>query len=489
MKKSSLVVIMIVVVGMIFMLTATSFSCNKNPDDSDPVDTTDHASGKATYWLTTGDRTSLFNQRQTDIFTENAVAYPVIKIDTAITYQRIDGFGAALTGSSAIVLQRLSADSRHKILETLFSKEDGIGISVLRITMGASDFSAFDFTYDDMSSVQTDFSLEHFNLNRDTVDVIPVLKEILEINPDIYIMATPWSPPAWMKTNKNLKGGKLRTDCYDVYARYFVKYIQTMKQHGIKISAVTPQNEPLFFTANYPCMEMKASEQTEFIKTNLGPAFEQSGIDTKIIVYDHNWDHPEYPISILNDAVASSFVSGSAFHAYAGDVSAMSTVHNAHPDKQLYFTEISGGSWATDFASNLLWNMNNIFIGSTKNWSSMALLWNLALDENYGPQNNGCNNCRGVVTVYQSGTITRNEEFYSIAHFSKAVLPGAVRINSMLPVNVTGINAVAFLNSDHSKSIVISNDHTAQQKVTVQCNSRFIPLQIPAKSILTIKLD
>lgn len=474
---------------MIFMLTATSFSCNKNPDDTDPVDTTDQTSVKATYWLTTGDRTSMFIQGQTDIFTEYTGTNPLIKIDTAITYQTIDGFGAALTGSSAIVLQRLSADSRRKILETLFSKETGIGISVLRITMGASDFSAFDFTYDDMPSGQTDFSLEHFNLNRDTVDVIPVLKEILEINPDIYIMATPWSPPAWMKTNKNLKGGKLRTDCYEVYAQYFVRYIKAMNQKGINIRAVTPQNEPLFFTANYPCMEMQSGEQANFIKNALGPAFRAAQLDTKIIIYDHNWDNTNYAVSILNDADASQYISGSAFHAYAGDVSAMSTVHNAHPDKQLYFTEISGGAWATDFASNLMWNMNNIFMGSTKNWSSMALLWNLALDENYSPQNNGCNNCRGVVTVYQSGTVTRNEEFYSIAHFSKAVLPGAVRIKTLLPASITGINAVAFLNSDHSKAIVIANDNTTIQKVILQCNSRYIPVQIPAKSVLTIKLD
>lgn len=489
MKRPSLVVLITVVVGIVFMLTATSFSCNKSPEDIDPVDSTDHSIGQVQYWLTTGDRSSLFSNQKTGIFADNSEALPVIKIDTTLQYQSIDGFGAALTGSSAIVLQRLSADSRHKILETLFDKEKGIGISVLRISMGASDFSAFDFTYNDLPSGQTDFELTRFNLNRDTVDVIPVLKEILAINPDVFIMATPWSPPAWMKTNQNLKGGKLKTDCYAVYAEYFVKYIKAMQQNGIKISAITPQNEPLFFTANYPCMEMQASEQADFIKNNLGPAFNQAGLDTKIIIYDHNWDNTNFAVSILNDADAAQYVSGSAFHAYAGNVSAMTSVHNAHPDKGLYFTEISGGAWATDFASNLMWNMNNIFIGSTKNWSRMALLWNLALDENYSPQNNGCNNCRGVVTVYQSGTVTRNEEFYSIAHFSKAVLPGAVRVNTLMPPSVTGIYAVTFMNTDNSKVIVIANDNNGLQKVVLQCNNRFIPVELPAKSVMTVKID
>lgn len=489
MKRISLVVLITVVVGMIFMLTATSFSCNKNPEDIDPVDSTDHSIGQAEYWLTLGDRSSLFSYQKTGIFADNSEALPVIKIDTTLQYQSIDGFGAALTGSSAIVLQRLSAEARHNILETLFDKGKGIGISVLRISMGASDFSAFDFTYDDMPSGQTDFDLQHFNLSRDTVDLIPVLKEILSINPDIYILASPWSPPAWMKTNKNLKGGKLRTDCYDVYARYFVKYINLMKQHDINIQAVTIQNEPLHFTAAYPCMEMQHVEQANFIKNALGPVFKTSNLNTKIIIYDHNWDNTNYAVSILNDADAAQFISGSAFHAYAGNVSAMTTVHNAHPDKGLLFTEISGGAWATDFASNLMWNMNNIFIGSAKNWAGMALLWNLALDENYGPQNNGCDNCRGVVTVYNSGTVTRNEEFYSIAHFSKAVFPGAVRISTLMPLSVTGINAVTFMNTDNSKVIVIANDNSSRQKVALQCNNRFIPVELPAKSVMTVKID
>lgn len=487
MKIPSLVVIMIVVVSMVLMLTATSYSCKK-PLASDPVDSTDNSIGNAQCWLTTGDRSSLLYQYQAKIFTENTDNVPEITVDTAIRYQAIEGFGAALTGSSAMVLQRLSTESRKSILELLFDAEKGIGISVLRITIGASDFSAFDFTYNDLPSGQTDFKLENFSLSRDTMDVIPVLKEILAINPDISIIASPWSPPAWMKTNKSLKGGRLRTDCHNVYASYFVKYIKEMKKHGILINAVTPQNEPLHFSANYPCMEMQAIQQADFIKNALGPAFLEAGLNTKIIIYDHNWDNTNYAISILNDAGAAQFISGSAFHAYAGDVSAMNTVHNAHPDKSLYFTEISGGAWATDFASNLMWNMNNIFLGGTKNWAKVALLWNMALDENYGPQNGGCNNCRGVVTVYNSGTVARNEEYYAIAHMSKTVKPGAVRIKTALQASMSGINAVAFQNTDNSSSIIISNDNKTLQKFTVKFKEGFIPVQLPPKSVITIKM-
>jgi glucosylceramidase len=290
-----------------------------------------------------------------------------------------------------------------------------------------------------------------------------------------------------MKTNGSMKGGKLKTDAYDSYAQYFVKYIKAFKNEGITIDAVTPQNEPLYSTASYPCMDMPSTDQLNFIKNSLGPAFQSAGVDTKIIAYDHNWDVTDYAISIVNDAGAAQFVAGSAFHAYAGNVSAMSVVHNANPDKGLYFTEISGGGWATDFSDNLQWQMANIFIGTTKNWSKNALLWNLALDENSGPTNNGCADCRGVVTINStSGAVTKNVEYYAIGHFSKFVRPGAHRVSSTAFAGGTQLDNVAFLNTDGSKVLIVSNNGTNQQTFIAKLGERQFSYTIPAKSVVSM---
>jgi glucosylceramidase len=445
--------------------------------------------GKAQVWLTTGDKLRLLHRESDLPIKENrSGSFPFITIDTAITYQTIEGFGAALTGSSAYNLnRRMSAANKQTALNMLFDKDLGIGISYIRLTIGASDFSIENFTYDDMPAGQTDEDLSEFTLQKDLVDVIPVAKEILSIAPEITILGSPWSPPAWMKTNGLLNGGKLKPEAYNVYAGYFVKYIQSMKDQGIDISAITIQNEPLYFTAASPCMEMQAEEQRDFIKNNLGPTFEANGITTKIIIYDHNWDNTEYAISILNDADARKYVSGSAFHAYGGNVSAMNIVHNAHPDKDLYFTEISGGGWATDFGDNLIWNMRNIFIGTTKNWSKVALLWNLVLDQNSKPSNNGCSDCRGVLT---NNTITEaleyNEEYYSIGHMSKFVRPGAVRVSTKLDQTLINTEAVAFQNTDGTKVLVLCSYHSAYQTFTIRQGSKYVNYTIAPKSVVSI---
>jgi len=478
--------------GKLFLTTGliiTLFSCKgkDNPVPQDPIVPADTV--KAQVYLTKGDKSKLFSY-ENELIIQPSISnsLPEIIFDTASRFQEIEGYGAALTGSSAYLLNnKLNESARQAALHDLFDPSLGIGISYLRLTIGASDFSLSDFTYDDIPVSQTDFTLEQFSLNQDLDDVVPVLKEIVQIFPDIKLMGSPWSPPAWMKTNASIRGGKLKSACYDVYADYFVKYIQTMKSQGIVIDAVTPQNEPLYFTANYPCMEMQAVEQLNFIKTSLGPKFEAEGITTKIIVYDHNWDEPQYPITILNVPDAKKYVAGSAFHAYGGDVSAMTTVHNAHPDKGLYFTEISGGAWATDFSDNLMWNMSNIFIGTARNWSKIALLWNLALDENYGPQNNGCNNCRGVITINSvSGQITKNEEYYSIAHFSKFVRPGAVRISTKLPQSLANLTIVGFQNVDGSKVLIVCNTGNSDSSFNLSQEKNNFSYTIPGKSVATI---
>ncbi len=474
---------------VLFVLISFVLLNCKSKTQTDPQPPEPTGIGKAKIWLTKGDKSSLLS-REPDLIiqSQSSLNLPLFSVDTATLLQTIDGFGAALTGSSAFLLhQKMSSGARQTLLRKLFDTVNGAGFSYLRLTMGASDFSLSDFTYDDLAYGQTDYTLQHFSLSEDTEDVVPVLKEIIQLSPAITMMGSPWSPPAWMKTNSSVNGGKLKPACYDVYAAYFVKYIQQMKSHGLTIDAITPQNEPLYFTATYPCMEMQPGEQAVFIKNNLGPKFQSAGITTKIIIYDHNWDNTSYPISVLNDAAARDYIAGSAFHAYAGDVSAMSTVHNAYPDKGLYFTEISGGAWATDFSANLMWYMRNIFIGTTLNWSKCVLMWNLALDQNYGPQNNGCDNCRGVVTINSSnGLVTFNEEFYSIAHFSKFVRPGAIRVAVTPPAAMSETGAVSFLNPDGSKVLIICNYSSSIKSFTVKQGEKYFSYSLASQSVASI---
>jgi glucosylceramidase len=440
-------------------------------------------------WLTKGDRTKLLS-KESDLPILNSVTgdWPIIEVDTTVQYQTIDGYGAALTGSSAYLMNRhLSPQARQTLINDLFHPEEGIGISFVRLTMGASDFSLSDFSYNDMPPGSTDFALENFSLSQDLYDVVPVLLEILAVAPDLKLMGSPWSPPAWMKTTGSMIGGKLRRDCYDVYARYFVRYIQEMQELGINIHSVTPQNEPLFFTATYPCMEMQAGDQLVFVRDYLGPHFKAAGLETKIIIYDHNWYVTDYAISILNDELARNFIAGTAFHGYGGHVSAMSEVHAAHPDKELHFTEISGGEWAIEFASNLMWYMQNIFIGTARNWSRSAMMWNLALNEEHGPQNNGCPNCRGVVTINENtGQITFNEEYYAIGHFSKFVRPGARRVGLLIPQGLTNIDAVAFINENGEKVFIAANYGNDFKTFTVRQGGRLFTYTLPGRSVATI---
>jgi len=391
--------------------------------------------------------------------------------DTVMIYpdrirQEMDGVGAALTHSSAIVFNRnLSPTRRDSLFRVLFTPE-GIGINYTRLCIGASDFAPDIFSY----SEEEDFTLSNFSIDRDREDVIPMLKEILAINPGLKIMASPWSPPAWMKTNGSMIGGKLRPDCYAVYAEYLIKYIQAYAAEGITIHSLTVQNEPEYSTAAYPCMEMTAEEQKIFIRDYLGPKMQALGLKTEIVLFDHNCDNPGYPIYILNDSIARKFVAGSGFHLYRGEITAMCEVKEAHPDKELYFTEQSGGGWAPDFDQNVRWYTGVLFAGAMNCWSRNVLLWNLALDENDGPKNFGCQNCWGVVRITSDGKITHNAEYYAIAHYGKAVQPGARRLES----KADGLSGVAFKNPNGTTVyLAVHNGKTNRTYVITDGVKRF----------------
>lgn len=406
----------------------------------------------------------------------------MINVDTATTYQPIDGFGYALTGGSAMLMNtKLSAEQRAALLKELFTTEgNGIGISYLRVSIGASDLDDHVFSYVDSKGTAAS-ELKGFSLDEDRKHLIPVLKEILAITPNIKIMGSPWSAPAWMKTNNHVKGGSLKPEYYAAYASYFVRYIQDMEKEGIRIDAITLQNEPEN-PKNTPSMLMTAEEQAAFVKNNLGPAFKQAGITTKIVVFDHNCDHPEYPITVLNDADAKQYIDGSAFHMYLGEIDAMSKVHEAHPDRHVYFTE----QWTSgegDFSGDLMWHVKTLIIGASRNWSRNVLEWNLAADPNFDPHTDdgGCTICQGALTIGDN-QVSRNVSYYIIAHASKFVPDGSVHIASNL---INDVPNVAFLTPDGKKVLVTVNETDSDKTFSVQSGKNSFIATLPAKAVGT----
>jgi glucosylceramidase len=466
-------------------------SCSKKPADNGQGNTVTPpvvapVKSDVAMWLTNSDKSNLFSKQNIALnFAAGSNSNPTIAVDTATTFQTIDGFGFCLTGGSATLLNSLAPAQQNSILRELFTTDSThIGVSYLRITIGASDLSAGDFTYDDVPVGSTDLSLANFSIDKEKTDLIPILKKIIALNPNIKILACPWTAPVWMKVsplgNNGFTGGSLNTAYYDVYAQYFVKYIQAMKAQGINIDAVTPQNEPLN-PNNNPAMVMQSSEEANFVKNNLGPRFKAAGLSTKIIVYDHNTDRTDYPLDILADPVANPFVDGSAFHLYAGTIQALTPVHTAYPNKNIYFTEEYTSSQG-NFAGDLNWHITNLIVGATKNWSRNVLEWNLAIDPNLGPHTNGgCNVCLGALTI-NGQNIQRNVSYYIIAHAAKFVRPGAIRIASP---DITNMPNVAFKNTDGSKVLIVLNALAAQQTFNIQFNNKIVSSTLNGGAVAT----
>ena len=442
-----------------------------------------HAQSEASFWLTNPDRSALFQLQTPPIpFTKTPATNQIIDVDAARTYQTIDGFGFALTGGSAQLIEHMNPSARTSLLHDLFATDGtSIGVSYLRLTIGASDMNDHVFSYDDLSEGQTDAAVARFSIEPDRADVIPVMKEILAVNPHIQVLASPWSAPLWMKTSGVARGGVLKPEYFSAYATYLVKYIQAMKAEGITIDTITIQNEPLN-EKNTPSMLMLESEQDIFIKDNLGPAFKKAGITTKIVLYDHNLDHPLYPLSILRDPAANRYIDGTGFHLYGGAVDAMTQVHDAFPRKNLYFTEQSVTARSDD-AINLSKPVASIIIGATRNWSRNVLLWNLAADPNNGPHTNdgGCTGCRGAVTI-DGDRVTRLLAYYTVAHASKFVRPGSIRIESNA---LESLPNVAFKSPDGKKVLIVANTGSAAEKFDVRSGTNFFTTSLNAGSVGT----
>jgi glucosylceramidase len=436
-----------------------------------------------TTWLTKFDKSVLFQKQEQQIkFSKKSSDSTVITVDDKKSYQPIDGFGYALTGGSAQHIIRMNADSRKQLLKELFATDgNNIGTSYLRLSIGASDLNERVFSYNDLPAGETDTSLLRFDLGPDKEDVVPVVKEILTINPNLKIMGSPWSPPVWMKTNGDTRGGSLKPEFYAAYAKYFVKYIQAMKAEGITIDAITVQNEPLH-PGNNPSLLMPALEQAAFIKTSLGPAFKAAGINTKIIIYDHNADKPEYPISILNDAEAAQYVDGSAFHLYGGKIEALSQVHEAHPNKNLYFTEQWVGA-PGNFKRDIPEHIKNLIIGATQNWSRTVIEWNLANDPQNKPHTDrgGCDRCLGAITI-ATDSVSRNPAYYIIAHAAKFVRPGSVRIASN--ANET-IPNVAFKTPAGKTVLIVLNNSDDVKSFSIRFKNKAATAKLSGGAVAT----
>jgi glucosylceramidase len=411
--------------------------------------------------------------------------YLTITVNDAVRHQQMDGFGASLTDSSAWLLwNKLTESQRKEALRMLFSPANGIGLSVLREPMGASDFALSPYSYDDMPPGEKDPELRHFSIDHDRAYIIPILREALALNPNLKIIASPWSPPGWMKTSDSMIQGALSPTAYASFAKYFVRFLEAYRDAGVPVYAITMQNEPLNIPNDYPGMGMTAGEQAVFLRDHLGPALRDAQLKTKVLIFDHNWDLIEYPIQILSDTKAAAFAAGTAIHCYGGSVTAQNELHERFSGKDIWLTECSGGDWQT---GKLLQQQAGLMIGATRNWARSVVLWNLALDQNHEPYLGGCTTCRGVITVnhaVQPSQITPTVDFTALAHASKFIQPGAYRVDSTT-FEHGSLENVAFHNPDGSLVLLAMNSSGAAITFNIAWAGEFAIYKLPAGAVAT----
>ena len=424
-------------------------------------------------------------------FGPNRTPNLTITVNDAVHYQQIDGFGASLTDSSAWLLwNKLTEAQRKQALEMLFSPSKGIGLSVLRQPMGASDFAVSDYNYDDLPPGQPlspcDPDLRHFSIDHDRAYITPLLREALALNPSLKIIASPWSPPGWMKTSGSMIQGALLPSAYSPLAKYFVRFIEEYGAAGVPVYAITMQNEPMYVPNNYPGMNLTAREQAEFLANYLGPAFRDEHLRTKIMVFDHNWDLIKYPIEVLSDGKAAAFAAGTAMHCYGGSVTAQSELHERFPEKDIWLTECSGGDWQK---GDLLEQQVHLVIAATRNWAKSVVLWNLALDQNHEPYLGGCTNCRGIITVNhasQPSQIVPTVDYTALAHASKFVAPGAYRVESNT-FDQGSLEDVAFRNPDGSLVLLVLNSGGSVARFNIAWAGKYARYELPGGAVATFR--
>ena len=438
-------------------------------------------------WLTTADARSLLAPVGGLAFgADRATAPNRVVVDEAVRGQVFRGAGAAMTESSAAVLSRLSPEGRDAVLRRLFDPAEGIGISMVRLPLGATDFSLGSWSYDDLPAGETDPDLLRFDSSRDDVVTRPLLRRAAQLQPQLSVLATPWSAPAWMKTSGTLHGGSLRPEHTSTYARYLARSVAEHRRAGVPVAALTLANEPLHDTAWYPSMTLTAA-QSLAVAGELPAALQGQGVDRlSVLGYDHNWDDTAYPSALLRDPVGSQVLRGVAFHCYAGAPGAQQVVADAFPAHEVWMTECSGGGWAPDFGGNLAWNAHQLVIGSLRAGGSSLLLWNLALDPASGPRNGGCSDCRGVVTADPAtGEVRYEVEYYVLGQLTRAVQPGAVRLGST-SYGAGRVESVAFRNPDGTTAVVLHNNGSSKQTATVVHAGRALGVTLPGGAVQTL---
>jgi glucosylceramidase len=434
------------------------------------------AATNASVWLTTADRSNLLRQ-QADVSFGSGGSGPVITVDPNAGYQSMVGFGASFTDSAAWNI--FNSPRRDEIMNQLFSRSSGIGLSFLRQPIGATDFSRGFYTYNDGAA---DPTLSRFSIAHDNDYILPLVRQAKQLNPQLSIMATPWSAPAWMKNNNSLIRGSLNDSQIGVYADYLVKFTQAYAAAGAPVDYLSVQNEPNFEPPGYPGMRMSAQQQVNVIN-NLVPKLRAVGQNARLLGYDHNWDDTNYA-QVVNNGAGNNVV-GSAWHCYGGNPSGQSVVRNAQPSKEIFFTECSGtssGDDAATFRDTLRWQGVNLAIGATRNWARSVAIWNMALDHNHGPVIGSCTNCMGVVTT-NGGNVTYNAEYYVLGHLSKFVQPGAVRIDST-GYGEGGIQNVAFRNPD-GRIVLVALNSGGAQNFRVSYGGQTFGYHLPAGALAT----
>ena len=485
-------------IALTFLGCFTILAACSNSDDAEkpvvPVPT-----GDVAIYTTTSSLTRDLTRDAVNFSPKDNLAPTTITLNPAEQYQTMDGFGAAITGSTCYNLLLMKPADRHAFLTETFSDKDGFGFSYIRISIGCSDFSLSEYTCCDTKGI------ENFALQSEEKDyILPILKEILAINPSIKVIAAPWTCPKWMKVKSltdrtpsdSWTNGQLNPDYYQDYATYFVKWIQAFKAEGIDIYAVTPQNEPLN-RGNSASLYMEWEEQRDFVKTALGPQMKAAGLSTKIYAFDHNYNYDNiesqknYPGKIYEDAAASQYLAGAAYHNYGGNREELLNIHQAYPEKELLFTETSIGTWNSgrDLSKRLMEDMEEVALGTINNWCKGVIVWNLMLDNDRGPnREGGCQTCYGAVDINNSDykTIIRNSHYYIIAHLSSVVKPGAVRI-ATTGYTDNGITCSAFENTDGTYAFVLINNNEKSKKITVSDGQRHFAYDVPGKSVTSYR--
>jgi glucosylceramidase len=408
--------------------------------------------------------------------------YPTIMIDVKKSFQTIEGFGGAFTDATAVTFSKMPADKQEAFLTAYFDPDKGHGYNLCRTTIHSCDFSDEMYTYDDVAG---DKELKNFSIAHDQQFRIPLIRRALKLaQGNIKIFASPWSPPAWMKTNNNmLYGGKLLPEYFQTWADYFVKYVKAYEKEGIPMWGLTVQNEPMAVQIWESCV-FTAEEERDFVRDYLGPTLEKNGLSKlKLMIWDHNRGIMYQRAQVVyDDPKASKYVWGTAFHWYVGDhYDNVRLVHDAFPDKKLIYTEAGmGHDWRTgvNLAKNLIYDLNN--------WTNAWTHWNMLLDEKGGPNHVGGGGREMIAYDTRSGELTINPPYYFFGHFCRFIKPGAKRI--ACTSNNDDLIATAFTNTDGSVAVVILNLADSEKMLQLWIDKKAAKTTCPAHGIMTMIL-